>query len=329
MHMRERIKRVVQHLGGGRLLAVERRVAGAFRLLRPSPYPLHRDEAVAPFFIVGSGRNGGTLLKRILQASPEVHIPPENWQLARAIHRFERYGGCLSWRELVCLVVGTLEHQENRENGHRWFREPPTRLVQFLAKDVPEPERSLARLIDEIYRYHGRALEATFQRWGDKTPLLVNHMHEIRTVFPDARFVHMLRDGVDVAYACFTSPGKYDNIFEPAARWKRAVHQMGAFADKHPDQCMQVRYEDLVSRPEETVCTICDFLYIEFDESMLTRTGHQDQMPEIALSRYDGVFEKITTEYIGEGRRNISDEDKEHLASLIGDTVVSVGYESI
>jgi len=122
------------------------------------PFPIHRNEPINPFFIVGSGRCGTTLMRRLLQASPQVHIPPENWTMGNHVVTYRRLRRLMSWRDLVDLHLG-----RHVLGNHRWFDELPVELRDKLLQ-LPQEERSLACLLDKIYRYHGRVQGATFER---------------------------------------------------------------------------------------------------------------------------------------------------------------------
>ena len=71
-------------------------------------HPLQRGEPYRPFFIVGSGRSGNTVLRRMLCAHGDLHIPPETYVLGDVIRVFRRHRGLL-WRDLVPLVLGKFE----------------------------------------------------------------------------------------------------------------------------------------------------------------------------------------------------------------------------
>jgi hypothetical protein len=79
--VRDVIRNAAYAVGQKELLySVQARMQGALRLAKPF-LPIHRNEDIAPFFVVGPGRCGTKLLRRLLQASPAVHIPPEDWSM--------------------------------------------------------------------------------------------------------------------------------------------------------------------------------------------------------------------------------------------------------
>ncbi|MEO7677469.1 MAG: sulfotransferase, partial [Verrucomicrobiota bacterium] len=157
------------------------------------PYPLHRGELHRPFFIVGSGRSGNTLLRRLLQASPEVHIPPETYVLGKVIRAFRKYRWILPWEQLINLTLAIFEFYPEFDKFEVSLRPLAQRL-----QDAPPGSRSLALMLDALYRFHGEQTGKTFSVWGDKTPNNSYALDRIVSVFPRAQFIHILRDGGDV-----------------------------------------------------------------------------------------------------------------------------------
>ncbi len=298
------------------------------KLLQASPYPLHRNEPIEPFFVVGSGRCGTTLLRRILTANPTIHIPPENWKLGASIYSYREYRGLLNWEDLVRLTISCYAWQAKHagDDYHLFFdSQSPAPLFHRLRR-TSEEKRSLAHIIDEVYCEHGKMHDVQFERWGDKTPLNAFYMQAIADVFPRAKFVHLLRDGADVVPS-FIKMGRYDNIEEPALRWKSAVEQARRFMKFHPDQCIEIRYESLVEQPAETVERLCNFLSIKYMPAMINELGNGKRMKGVTrLSHHTNVFTPISSAYIGKGRRNLSQSQREVLDVLIGAEMERLGY---
>lgn len=301
-------------------------IRGIYYTLTNQGIPVHRQEESQPFFIVGSGRCGTTLLRRILQASPEVHIPPENWGLGYVIYHFRKNKSYLRWDQLVEIVIAA--HQHRTAGWFETVNDPEDLFENVLS--LSKSERSLYRLIDHLYRYHGSSVGAEFRRWGDKTPVNVNHMEAILKSFPDARFINLVRDGVDVVHS-WSQHEKYNgNVVRPAIRWKEAVVEAHAFAEQYPEKSLEVRYERLVQEPEKTVARICQFVDLAYESEMLSRTDHYEEMGRAQeVSYFQNVFGSITSENIGKGRRSLGTGQKEKISPLIDDVLSRFGYEPI
>jgi hypothetical protein len=106
-------------------------------------------------------------------------------------------------------------------------------------------------------------------RFGDKTPLYALDMPAIRSLLPEVRFVHIIRDGRDVALSLrkmWFAPSQ--EITELASYWMRIV-TTARTQGRNSDAYLELRYEDLLSETAENLRRICRFLKLDFDASML------------------------------------------------------------
>lgn len=287
---------------------------------RPRTVPLHRAESFRPVFIVGAGRSGNTLLRRILAAGGEIHIPPETYVLGTVISLFRRTQH-LGWRQQVNLTLAQFEfHPEFGDFGLN---------LRELAGEVsalPPARRSLAALIDSFYRFHRDSIGSTASCWGDKTPLNVYSMERIRSVFPDALFLHVVRDGVDVA-ASYVRAGLMNNLEDAGHRWRTSLEAVEAFARRHPQQCLELRYEALVADPATEARRAASFAGLKFLSEMVDELSHVDQLGDVNIRSYHGdVHRPVHTNSVGAGRRDISPADLALLHRVIGPTLGRWNY---
>lgn len=292
-------------------------------LLLGPKHAIRAKEPIRPFFIIGSGRSGNTLLRRILQAHSDLHVPPENHALGAAITVYRRNRG-LPWPHLVDLVLGTFQFSEGFEVFELDLRPLAKRL-----RDAPRDERSLARLLDGFYRFHAECRQERCVYWGDKTPLNTFNVFKIGAVFPDARFIHIVRDGVDVVES-YVRAGLISTHDEAARRWSRSIEAARLARRRYPDQFIEVRYEDLVREPDRTVQQLCSFLGVGYQPDMLTRTEHAASMGDVARYRHHAkTLSPIDQDSIGIGRRVLDPHDLEAIAPLVDPQLRALGYEPI
>lgn len=288
----------------------------------PAQWPFHRNEPFRPFFIVGSGRCGTTLLRRMLQVSPRIHICPESYVLGQAINLFRKYAHVLNWREMVHLILARYAYRQGAYALNIPLRDLANRLV-----DIPKEKRSLALIIDSFYRYYGDRMGQTFERWGEKSTTNTFHVPRIFRVFPNAQFIHLLRDGLDVAHS-FVQVGLQPDVESAARRWQWTVRLVRRFARAHPEITLELRYEDLVQRPADVLRTTCQFLDIEFDPAMIEATEHTASMGDVPFHRHHAnVMKPVFTGSIGKGRRALTSEQKQRLQEMIGPLLEETGYE--
>lgn len=285
-------------------------------------YPLRRNDLVLrPFFIVGSGRSGNTLLRRILFGHSELYIPPETYVLGHAIKTFREHNR-INWRHLVFLILSIFEYHPEFTT----FECTLGPLAQELARS-PASSRNLAYLLDRFYRYHADLKGFKPSRWGDKTPLNIYALAPIRRVFPRAQFIHIIRDGCDVVDSYLRS-GIYPDLTSAAKRWTSSVRAFSKFSRRFPEACCQIRYEDLVTKPQETIAELCGFLGVAFEEQMINSEDLSHLMGDVGIhSHHKRVGSKITPLRIGKGRQTLTAEEKQILGAYLDDDLIKFGYD--
>lgn len=285
--------------------------------------PMNRNEPITPFFIVGSGRSGTTLLRRILQSNSEIHIPPETLSLGSLIKTFRQHRN-MPWQSVVNAVLAKLEF-------HPKFGEFNISLRPFAMSmyETPETQRSLAHILDSVFRYHAAQCGIECVKWGNKTPRNILFLDRIRSVFRSAQFIHVIRDGVDVASSLLKA-GITKDLDAAARRWSWCVTLGEKFASAHPLQCRTIRYEDLVTNPETVVSDICGFLNIEYHPEMLEEREHLQQMGDVSITpHHSRVYDAIDSSSIGRGRRDLSREALARLCPLIDKQLRRLNYDPL
>ncbi len=107
-------------------------------------------------------------------------------------------------------------------------------------------------------------------RWGDKTPQYVRAIPTLAEIFPEARFIHIIRDGRDVALSLIRERFGPGNVYTAAGLWRETIEagRRGARI-LAPDQYLEVRYEALTGNPGETLRSICAFVGESIHEDVL------------------------------------------------------------
>ena len=239
-----------------------------------------------PFFLVGSERSGTTLLRLMLAHHPAIDCASE----------FE-------------FLVEELDDQESWPDADVYRDWLATNRV-FLAHQL-EVDRSLD--------YRGLAKSFVLQhrrRVGKPIHGVTCHKHfdRLLRIWPGARFVHVLRDGRDVARSCI-GMGWAGNLWHGATRWIEAEELWAALrARLEPARAHEVRYEDLIREPERELARLCEFLGTDFDPAMLD------------YSR-DSSYERPDPKLVGQWRRKLAAPDLALLEARIGPMLRQRGYE--
>ncbi|MBZ9888588.1 sulfotransferase [Mesorhizobium sp. BR1-1-3] len=220
---------------------------------------MNRKEKPFPF-IVCYPRSGSTLLRMMLDAHPDMAIPPETHFCD--LFKFLSSSGPVTPALRSGLLQKIVQHP-------RWndFNLSESEMSASIAS-VPEGA-SAGRCFAEFWKLY--AEKQGKRRWGDKTPQHVICSAEIFSILPEAHFIHIVRDGRDVACSVRDSWfGSRMTISDIARGWVDRLSRFDADSQAFRHQTMVVRYEDLVSRPSETIADICKFIDIEYDNGMLS-----------------------------------------------------------
>lgn len=116
-------------------------------------------------------------------------------------------------------------------------------------------------------------------RWGDKTPFYVIAMPRIARLLEEAHFIHIIRDGRDVALSVIPLWWGPNSVPEAAAWWAERVHRGRRAGADLP--YLEVRYEQLVDRPEAELGRICGFIGLDFDLQMLSFNTRVREKPSV------------------------------------------------
>jgi hypothetical protein len=274
-----------------------------------------------PFFIIGSGRSGNTLLRRILQSHPDIHIPPETYVLGDVINGFKNNAN-LYWNDLVGLMLAKFQFHPEFETFGIDLRPLLDELI-----DSPKEKRSLCHILDRFYRYHAKNVaDKETARWGDKTPLNTFYLHDIAEVFPRAQFIHIVRDGCDVV-SSYMKAGIYKDLESAASRWRDSIDIINRFKATNSSAVLEIHYEELVSNTREVVRSVCEFLNVEFSESMLASEKQAASMGDVGFHKHhSNISKSINKNSIGKGRKQLTDDQLHKLQILIGKHLEQLEY---
>ncbi len=204
-------------------------------------------------FVVGTGRCGTTLLRLMLDAHGDLAIPPETHFIPEVVKACQ---AASDPGEVVANVLTGCRTWADFHLDEETFRRALRDVTPFNLSDA-------LRLFYKTYAARfGKA------RWGDKTPVYSYHMRLIQRLLPEARFIHLVRDGRDVALSLkkvFFGP----KCVSDAAAWWADGMQQARYQAREVRHYLEIRYEDLVLEPECTLRRVADFLELGWDPAML------------------------------------------------------------
>lgn len=210
-----------------------------------------------PVFVVGMNGSGTSMLADCLDNSPDLYVFPwETRILPWFLVNLERFGDLRNPSNLRKLF--------NEFTGSAEFRRPSVKLNARL-EDVRE--QSFFGVVDCAYRTIAVRKKGV-ERWLEKSPMNVYFMIDIAQHIPSARFIHIYRDGRDVAIS--NRRRFFWDLESTMSRWRSAVRRGRSDGRTlGPTQYFEIRYEDFTGFPEESMLKICRFLDIPYDPALL------------------------------------------------------------
>jgi Sulfotransferase family len=267
-----------------------------------------------PVIVLGVRRSGTTLLRVMLDRNPALAVPDESYfvpQLARR-HR------------------GTVDPPSFVDD----LRRLPTLVDWGLSPEVVTRRLRAGMTTGEAISavFEAYAAERGKPRWGDKTPLYMQHLPLLERLFPEARFVHLVRDGRDAALSFLSMPawimtagwGHPRDAAGFASQWVtevRAARDLGARVG--PGRYHELRYEALVADPAAELRQVCVFAGLDYDDEMLGYVGQT----ESARKEHQQRLNEPPRVGVRDWRTGMAADDRAAFEAVAGDQLDELGYE--
>lgn len=278
----------------------------------------------SPIFIVGCDRSGTTLLRLMLIQSSELHIPQESYFYSILQKPHDIYGDFTQPYQRWFFIRDLQTHQANRKTfTFSVFNLSVETAESVLAKSAP---MSVADAISTLFMASAQQLNK--KNWGDKTPSHILHISSLAETYPDAKFIHIIRDGRDVAVS-LRKAGWVSNFFEAGNFWKKRV-KAGQEAGKTliPQRYCEVYYEKLVLEPHETLLNLCNWLGLDYTPQMLVYYQHSDScIPQEYAHLFELIDKPVDPSRVYAWNRSLSPLEIADFESVAGDLLVELGYE--
>jgi hypothetical protein len=168
-------------------------------------------------------------------------------------------------------------------------------------------------------------------RWGDKTPMYMSRLRLLERLFPDARYVHVVRDGRDAAGSFLEMPAGLvteswahpHDVAGFACQWRTEVRAARALGRRvGPGRYHELRYEVLAADPEATLRSVCGFAGLDFDPVMLAYPGTLD----LAAKPHQSRLAQPPTAGVRDWRTEMAPSDVAAFEAVAGDTLAACGY---
>jgi hypothetical protein len=249
---------------------------------------------------------------------------------------FALYRGFLPIYKILIPRFGSMANAANREKIlQTWLRSKGFRRSGLDAEQLSARVLSECRNGGDFIRVvmDSVAESQQMQRWAVYDPDNVLHVERVKRDIPNALFVHIIRDGRDIALSLKKMGGftpfpwdrsQTDSLVATALYWEWMVHKGRTHGQKFPSDYVEIRYEDLITNPNETLGKLGSFLDHDLDYDRIQRAGLGRLSETNSSFREEGAKEKINP--LGRWKERLSPAEVRAIEATVGDCLEENGY---
>lgn len=275
-----------------------------------------------PLFIVGVSRSGTKLLRDLLNNNENVFLTDSETHF---IPYFLRYLGDKNFKSIIELkksfyseLVKTSFYLRKSKDGIE---------LSFKEFDrITQNSQNLQSLIEIVLKYYSVKPEYNINCsqniiWGDKTPSYLYEIELLKKYFPQAKFIHMIRDPRDVSLSFQKSWGK--NLFSSAHKWNTSLNITNSKIPKLVNDYLEIKYENLTANPISEMKSVCNFIGINFESSMLNIKKTSERFGDAKNSNY--ILSKNSKKYLNK----LSIKQITKIENICYNSMINKGYEPL
>ena len=258
-----------------------------------------------PLFMVGMPRSGTKLFRAILNQHSTEFLPywAKNWG------RFGDLSSKENFKKFYNAVVKLSYFKYMRDRGRvincdNWHHRCRT-------YDVAGVFEALVK--------HDTGVKDDAVIWGDKSPSYLRHLTLLKTLYPDTKFIHIIRDVRDYCLSINNTWSK--NMIRAAQRRNDDIKKCRSDAMGLDDDYLEVLYEDLLTNTETVLKRTCEFLGVGFEQQMLQLDKPTENIG--SAKGYIGIYSKNIRKYRSKMDRNL----RIKIESIAADLLRDIGYE--
>lgn len=250
---------------------------------------------------------------------------------------FAIYRGFLPIYKILIPRFGSMENRSNREKilktwlHSKGFRRTGLDADALSSRILNEARNGgdFIRIVMESVTEHQKA-----QRWAVYDPDNVLHVERVKRDIPNALFVHIIRDGRDIALSLKKmggfaplpwDRGQTDSLVATSLYWEWMIRRGRQSGSQFPADYIEIRYEDLIMKPHETLATLSSFIDHDMDYDRIQSAGLGRLSETNSSFREEGVKEKINP--LGRWKERLAHEDVAAIESTVGNSLKDNGYE--
>lgn len=268
---------------------------------------------MGPLFIVGWPRSGTKLLRDLLNRHPGISIPTsESHFIPQLINKF-------GWNPVFDNNLLTKIYETFLKTTFcRFKNRNPVFDIEYFQKKVDR--HSWNTVFEFIFRHYASIKDKNVDFiWGDKTPQYLEHIETLKKIFPNAKFIHIIRDPRDCCLSNKRAWGK--NVYRSAHRWAKIIKKARQFGGSLGNDYLEVYYEQLLDNPQEVLKNICDYLGCNFFNDMLKLDKPSENLGDAKNSI------EIVRDNKNKYREHLSNKEIRKIEEIVCPVARELGYE--
>ncbi len=288
-----------------------------------------------PFFILANPRSGSSLLRIICDSHPNICIPPESGFMEWWYLKYQK------WSISDSINPHTIDVFIRDLLTSKKFETWQFNIEVFKNIIRNELPKNYAELIACVYLSFGKQRGKEVTVWGDKNNYYIHKTEILNKLYPNAKYIHLVRDGRDVAVSYLALKNlKTDSLYAPklpqtveaiAEEWHNNNTMLLDFFNSIPKaRIFTMTYEELLRDIKGTSQKITSFLGLAFDEEMLRYHEINKEYsiePKATLDWKQKTLEAPDLTNIGKYKKMLSNDALRSFVAIAGPTLKYFQYE--
>jgi hypothetical protein len=165
------------------------------------------------------------------------------------------------------------------------------------------------------------------ERWGHKTPRFIRDLDLLHTHFPEARFIHIVRDPRAVVSSLVRSDVHRSTVYHATYRWFEDVRSGLEFENRHPELILRISYEALVQQTSKILDDIIEYLSLEVRIGKGIETAGSEEYSKFYENIHQNLDREIQISSLSRWKDELSDSDIAFIESVCSTQMSKLGYE--
>lgn len=279
------------------------------------------------FFVVGRPRSGTTLLRTLFDAHPNVLVPPE-CQLI--VNLYPRYGKLGYWTK---PLLERFHHDLLQQwRFDLWPLDPKSLYNSLMACEGNNDYGTVCKVV--YHEYQSIFKHGVLLALGDKNPGYTIYTGRLLKIFPEAKFIHIVRDYRDNFVSIRNVDFELPFISVTVSKWRYFVKRFRKASEKYPGTHLEIRYEDLVSEPEKIFRELCEFIGIPYSDKPFDFYKKTEEVlkiypTDLILRYHSSLLKKINTSRTGLWKTGLTIPEIKVADACAGKYAALTGHDKI